>query len=58
MYYIIFIFNEKQTLIECDNQEKLKEICKRFVSKEVLDINKLSFIFNENKLNDELTFEQ
>ena len=58
MSNIIFVFNEKETKIECDSQELLKEICKRFTSKEGLDINNLSFFYNKKKLNEELTFGQ
>ena len=58
MSNIIFVFNEKETKIECDSQELLKEICKRFTSKEGLDINNLSFFYNKKKLNEELNFGQ
>ena len=58
MYSIEFILNGNKTLIQCNIDEKLKDICLRYTSKIQKDINKLYFLYGGNMINIELTFNQ
>ena len=53
---VIFHYKEKQTVIFCLEQEKMKEICQRYASQEKININKIYFFYNGNKINEELKF--
>ena len=46
------------TSIQCNKNEKMKDICKKFLTKIGKEINNLFFIYSSQILNDELTFEQ
>ena len=52
-------FNYKGRLInvQCNEEEKLKNIYTRICSKIELDINKVYFIYNGSLLNEEFTIE-
>ena len=59
MAEIEFIFNSIKTTIQCNINEKMKNICKRLAMKINKDINEIYFIYDGNKLNEnllELTF--
>ena len=58
MSSVIFTFNGVETIIQCLNNDKMKIICNRFVSKIQSNINKLYFIYGSNQLNLELTFDE
>ena len=58
MAQIEFTFNGNPTLIQCKENEKIKEICKRFASKNDLDINTIYFLYSSIRLDGELTFEE
>ena len=49
MYSLTFDFNGKIFLIDCNENEIMKEICQKFCSKLELDIDCLFFILNEVK---------
>ena len=55
---IIFIYKGEKTTIQCNRQEKMKDIFKKYESKIGLDITNLFFISNGNKINEELMFEE
>lgn len=54
----IFVYNGNTTIIQCNLNDKMKEICQKFSSKLQIDLNNLFFLYNGNKINNELTFQQ
>ena len=61
MSRIEFIFGGNKTLIQCEENEKIKDICNRFSTKIGKLSNDLLFVYNGNSLNHnltELSFEQ
>ena len=58
MSKIIFNYKRTETSISCKKQEKIKDICKRYLSENNLDENKIFFLYNGNIVNEELTFQQ
>ena len=55
MANVIFTFNANDITIQCENTEKMSEICQKFVNKIEFDINKLIFLYGGNLINKELT---
>ena len=58
MSNIEFILNGRKTLIQCNTDEKLKDICLRYSTKIPKDLNTLLFLYGGNKINPELNFNQ
>ena len=59
MSHIEFVQNNTYTIINCNHNEKLKDILQRYANKTGNDINSASFIYCGNIINDlELTFDQ
>ena len=58
MAELIFLYNENETKIQCNKEEKIKEICKRYITKIQIDINTIYFIYNGNKINEDLNFNE
>lgn len=58
MAKIIFILNGIQTVIQCDIQDKMNNLFKKFASKLNIDINDYIFIYGGNRIDKDLTFEQ
>ena len=58
MSIVKFIFNGKETMIQCTKEDKMKNICKKYASKIKLDINSLIFLYGGNKLDLELSFQE
>ena len=58
MSRIIFNYNGETIVIQCQKEEKLKEICEKFAIKIQIDLNKLFFLYNGNQIDKELTFEK
>ena len=56
MANVVFNFNEQKITIQCEVEEKIKDICNRFASKVAIDINSLYFLYDKNLLNLDLTF--
>ena len=59
MSQVSFIYNGNKTNIQCNENEKMKDICQRFVSKIQVDKNKIYFSYDGkagNQFNEELTF--
>ena len=54
----IFEYNGNTTSIQCDLNDKMKEICQKFSSKIQVDLNNLFFLYNGSKINNQLTFKQ
>ena len=55
---IIFTFHGMKTTMQCNKKEKLRNVMKRYGTKEKIDINKLYLLYNGIKVNEELSFEQ
>ena len=58
MAKVIFIFNGIKTMIECLKGDKMGNICSKFASKIDIDMNLLNFLYESNKVNLNLSFEQ
>ena len=58
MIQVEFIFNQFNIIIQCNKDEKMKEIFNKFILKAEANINNLYFLYNGNKINEELTFAQ
>ncbi len=54
MVEVIFNFRGIETIIQCNINEKIKDIFNKFVNKVRIDISKLYFIYNGNKINNDL----
>ena len=58
MTKVIFIFESKEITILCNLKEKMKDIFMKFSSKTQIDISKISFIYNGNKINENMELQQ
>ena len=58
MSKVIFNYKGKEETIECSKDEKMKDICQRFSLKSEIDINKIYFIYNGNRINEEIYYIQ
>ena len=58
MEEIVFSYNGEETKIECKPEEKMKEILERYTKQLKIDINKIHFMYNEKKLDENLNFNQ
>ena len=58
MATVIFTFNGKQTIIQCKKEEKMKDICNKFISKIGININSVYFLYGGKRFNLELTFNE
>ena len=54
---IIFIFNGMKTIIQCNKNEKIRNILERYGKEVEIDKNKVYLIYNGNIVNEELCFE-
>ena len=58
MAEIKFTYIGRETLIQCKNEDKLKDICEQFCTKQQKDIDKLIFIYSGEVLNLELKLKE
>ena len=58
MAEIKFIYKDKTTVIQCQENEILKEIIKRYSTKIMKNIDKLFFLYNGFKINEEYSFNE
>ena len=58
MYTVEFNYNEYVRLVQCDYDETLRNICKRYGKKTFIDINTLHFLYLGKEINFELNFSQ
>ena len=58
MSIVEFRFNDSVTTIQCDENDKMKDIIEKFIIKTQLEINSLSFIYGGEKINVETTFSE
>ena len=55
---IRFNFKGMETIMQCNNEEKMEEICKRYAQIINLDIDNLIFIYSGNIINIELKYKE
>ena len=58
MYYVEFNYNEYIRKVQCDYDETMRSVCKRYTRKAILDINTLHFLYFGKDINLELNFSQ
>ena len=58
MAKVIFNYKGLDTIIHCGFKEKIKNILQNFFIKNSLEKTEINFLYNENNINEELTFEQ
>ena len=56
MAKVIFTYNGIETSIQCLKEDKMKNICNKYVSKTNININSLLFLYSGNTINFELSF--
>ena len=58
MAEVEFIYEEKSIIIYCNKNDKMKDICGKFINKSQIDKNSVYYLYNGGKINEELTFEK
>lgn len=58
MNEVEFIYKGKPTIIQCNLEDKLGDLCNKFTTKNDLDINNIYFLYNGDKINLESKFNQ
>ena len=58
MAKVVFSFENEETIIECDFKDKMKDIFMKYCSKIQKDLNKLSFRYNANMINEDMEYGQ
>jgi len=58
MAKVIYSYNSAQTMIQCDLQDQFIDINKKFTTKAEIDLDKVYFLYNGDKINEEFTFQQ
>ena len=56
MIEVIFNFNGKETILQCNINDKLLNICNKFVNKISIDINRLYFLYEGLEISKEITW--
>ena len=55
---IVFVFNGANTTVQCRTDEKMKDIFEKFQKKTEKNLNNLLFLYNGNKIEENLKFEE
>ena len=58
MSNVIFSFQGNETKIQCQREDKFKDISKRFTTKAKINMNKIYYVYDGNVINEELNLEQ
>ena len=58
MTEVIFLFEGKNILIQCNKNEKLKDIINKFIIKTQVDNNSVYYLYKGNRINEELEIEK
>ena len=58
MSKVIFSFNGIETLVQCNIEDKMKDICAKFKSKSRIDNNSILFLYGGNQVNMNLSFKE
>ena len=56
MNKVNFNFNETTYIIQCNSEDKMKDIITKFLNKSGMSKNNLGFIYSGQIINEELTF--
>ena len=56
--FLIFTYKNEDMIVQCSNEEKMKDIIQRFGKKINKDLNSLKFLLGGNQINLELTFKE
>ena len=56
--HLIFTYKNEDMIVQCSNEEKMKDIFQRFSKKINKDLNSLKFLLGGNQINFELTFKE
>ena len=54
---VTFIFEGKEYIIQCNKNEKMKDIFKKFISKAQIEYNSVYYLYKGDKINEELKIE-
>ena len=57
MAEVEFIYKGGNINIHCNKNDKMKDICDKFINKTQIDKNSIYYLYNGDKINEELTFE-
>ena len=58
MSKVIFDFEGREVIIQCTKDEKMKDICQRYVNKIEKNLNSLIFLYGGKQLNFNLSFKE
>ena len=58
MASVIFIYEGVQIKVQCSKEDKMKDICNKYISKIDMNINSLYFLYGGNKIDLELKFKE
>ena len=58
MAEVIFNHNGIETIIQCNENDKMKDIINKFIIKTENDKSKIYFLYNGNKINEKLSFQE
>ena len=58
MSKVEFNYKGKNTIVLCQENEKLEEICKKYTIKSSIDINNVYFLYNGTQINLQLKYNQ
>ena len=58
MSIVNFLYKGTETTIQCQENEKMKEICNKFGNKEKINVNNLYFMYNGNIIDLELKYKE
>ena len=58
MAEVEFIYNGRNINILCNKNDKMKDIYEKFINKSKIDKNLVCYLYNADKINEELTFEK
>ena len=56
MSEVVFIYNGKNINIRCNKDDKLKDICEKFINESQIDKDSIYYLHNGEKINEKLTF--
>ena len=57
MTEVTFVYEGSPTIIQCNKEDKMNNICQKFASKMKVDVNNLIFLYGGDQVNKELKFE-
>ena len=58
MSIVSFFYKGSETIVQCQENEKMKDICNKFVNKTNQDINNLYFMYNGEIIDMELKYKE